>query len=467
MNVVNDHNFLDYFIDRYLNLDWYDYIPVYLDYFGLLNNVCYDFLNLKHSWYLFCLYHNSIMENVLSSYWLFESLIGSQNLSHYVNWLLYLDVNVSRNLNLNKSFLNNWNLHSDLNLFYNFLHDDFFNYFFNYLRDLNNFLNNSWDYNNFLNNSLDFNDFWNFYNFLYIFLNNCGDRFYSFNDSLYGYNLLLSYIHGLVLLDNVVYNFFHLKYSILVDYFWLFDLDLLKYNFLKDLYDWFLYVLFLYSCDFLNDWHLNYLLNYVFDGAILNNWNLLYNLNLLYSIFVIGSLSYYLDLHNLFYCVIYLDDFLHNLRDLHYPLFNLQDWDNLFNDPVHWLITNLDMVFNLRSRDILNSLDYFLDYFLNFNNFWNLNPHLYDFLDDSINWYRFLDDSLSWYHHFTYKLNISILNIIDNNFPDNLDNFLYFYHLLDYLFNLHYFWNLSYHFDYFFYIFWHLDNFLNYLWNLD
>lgn len=190
-------------------------------------------------------------------------------------------------------------------------------------------------------------------------------------------------------------------------------------------------------------WNLDYFFNDVLDGSILYYRYFLDYLHFLYPVSIVGFLAYDLYLYNLFYRIVDLYNFLDYLRHLNYPFLVLDQRHYLFNDSIHGLVSNLYVILDLRSSDVLNSVDDFLDYLLNLNDSWNFDFNFNNFLYNSINWNWLFNGSLSRHDHFSDELDISILYLFNNDLLLNLDQFLYWHQPLYYFFDFNNFWNLS------------------------
>ena len=162
-NLCERNYFFNDSINWNFNLDRYNNILSDFNDLWLLDNVCYNLLNLQSSWNLSILNNNFLLNKLLKFCILFVNFVSYHHLSDYIYGLFDLNVNVSWNLNFNDSFLNNWNVNNLLH-FYNLV--DGFNFlddFFNDLRNLYYFLNDSGDNYDFLDYLFDFNYFGHFY----------------------------------------------------------------------------------------------------------------------------------------------------------------------------------------------------------------------------------------------------------------------------------------------------------------
>ena len=221
--------------------------------------------------------------------------------------------------------------------------------------------------------------------------------------------------------------------------------DFLVADLLDPLNDWFLYSNGFYLDYFLNYRHLFNQFNGFDDLFNLDQRYFYYFLDLLDSVSKNDLLDDDFDLFKDFSVMVDRYDFLNYLRDFHYLLHYFLNLDYLLDYSVHWLISNFNMVPNLRRRQILNPLDYLLNYNLNWH-------HLSDLLM-SVNWHYLLDNSLDlnrllinyllYRNYFLlYQLNISVLNLRHNFLFYHLDNSLDLNYLLDSFLNFDLFGNL-------------------------
>ncbi len=127
-------------------------------------------------------------------------------------------------------------------------------------------------------------------------------------------------------------------------------------------------------------------------GPILNN-GLLYNsLYFFDSISVDNFLYNDFDLDWFFDNVMNLNNFLYDLWNFDDFLHRLNDGNNFFDDSVHRLIPDLNVVSNVWSWHILYSLDNLLNNFLDLYDFGHFNSNLYNLLYDLVYWDWFFDD---------------------------------------------------------------------------
>ena len=226
-------------------------------------------------------------------------------------------------------------------------------------------------------------------------------------------------------------------------------------NFFDNLDDWLLNNLSLHFDYLMNQGYLDNLFNNFFNCSVFDYWLLNNFLNFFYSISVNWFLNDDFNFNRFFDNIMNFNNFLYDLRNLNDFLNNLYNRYNFLNYSVYWLISNFNMVSNIRSWDIFNSLNNFLDNFLNFHNFWHLNPYLNNFLNNLVDWNGLLDDLSSWYNFLSYELDVSILGNWDYDLFFNLSVLLYLNRLLNKSLNLYNFWhlfnNLHNFFDYFWY----------------
>jgi len=264
---------------------------------------------------------------------------------------------------------------------------DFLNNFLYDLRHFYNLFNDSRNDNNFLYDFLYFNHLRDLDKFLYDLFNNSGYSFHSLDNFLNRNNSILNDSDNLWLSNKMINNLFDFFHSVLVKNLWLFDLNLLMNDFLNNLNNWLFNNLSLNFYDFMNQRHLNNFLNDLFYCSVFNNWLLDYFLDFFDSISINGFLDNDFDLYWLFNDIMNLDNLLNDLGNFNNLLNSLNNWDNLLYYSVNWLISNFNMVSNIRSWNILNSLDDLLNNLLNLNNFWHFNPHLNNLLNDLVDWY--------------------------------------------------------------------------------
>ncbi len=203
--------------------------------------------------------------------------------------------------------------------------------------------------------------------------------------------------------------------------------------------------------NFVDQRHLDDLLYNFLYGSVLNN-RLLYDfLDLLNSISVYNLLYDNLHFDWLLDNVMNFYDFLDDLGNFDDFLYCLNNGDDFFDNSVHRLVPDLNVVSNFRSRHILNSLNYFLYDFFNFDYFGHFDSNLYNLLYNLVNWNGLFDDFSGGHYFLSDKFDVSIFDHGDDNFSLNLsvlfdfdwllDDFLYMNHFGHFSDNLNYFFN--------------------------
>lgn len=172
-------------------------------------------------------------------------------------------------------------------------------------------------------------------------------------------------------------------------------------------------------------------------------------------------------------CLNYFLDNLWNLNDFLYCLYD-RNW--FFNNSVHNLVSDLNMVLYLFCVSILNQRNNLLNYLFDLNNLWNLHNFLNQLLYNDRNLNNLFHNLWLWVHNYLlndWNLSDLDLNVVDYSF--NFDNFLHLNNLFNNFLNSNNFrnffdnlndsfndlWNFNDPFDNFFY--W--DDFLNYIGN--
>jgi hypothetical protein len=437
-------------IDWNLNFDWYDDIAIDFDYFRLFNNIGDNLLDFNSSRNFSILNHNSFGYHFFNFSILLVNLISHQDFSDDINWSFDFQVNVSRGIDLNYSFLEHRIVYDFLN--FNYLRDcnNLLYYFFNDLRDFNYLLDYSRDNDNFFNNFLNFNHFWYLNKFLDDFLDQCWNCFDSFDDFLDWNNSILDNPNNLRLFDKVIDDLFYFLDSVLVENFGDLNFELFmnkSFNYFDDrLFDEFLFDL----NDFLNYGNLNDFFNDFFDSFIFYNRFFNYSLNIFDPVSVYYFLDNNLDLNRFFNNVMDLNYLLYDSWNLDNFLNNLNDRNDFFDDSIYRFISNFNVISDVWSGHILDSFNDLLNNFLNFHNFWNLNSDFDNFLNDLIDCNRLLYDFFCGNNFLSHKLNVSVLSHRYDDFLLNLSVSLNLNWNFNFLFNFNNFRYFSYKFDNFF-----------------
>ena len=389
--------------------------------------------------------------NDLFKFWnLYQFLYNS------VYGLFNLNENILLNFNLNWSILEYWHFDSPLNLSNNFSDNLFFHNLFDDLRNLDYLFNNTRHNNNLFNNPFNFNNFRYFNHLLNKFINLNPNLFDSVDDSWYFYNFLLDVLEWFLNFNDMVDNFFNFHYLWFLN-----DQRISQINFLNDcildalnngLFDKFLHS----NKSFMNDRYLHNLFNfswYLFNHLnnlsdnffnlfdfVLNDYLLSDNFDFLYSGLSVSHLNY----------------FLYNLWHFNYSLYCLDYWNWFFDDSFYNFVLDFNMIEDFPSISVLDYWNDFLNYFLDLNNFWNLDNSFNDFL----NYHRYFYYSFNnFFHRHDFLLNkfnllILFFNVVHNPFHldyfFNLNNFLFnplnFYNFRNFLFNLNESFNDSWNF---------------------
>ena len=369
VNNLNWNHFFDNSVNWNLNLHWYDDVSGDLNDLWLFDNICDDLLYFQSSGNFSILHHNSLRNHFLNLRVLLVNFISHQDFSYHINWPFNFQVNISRGINFNVSFLENReidnpfnfnNLRYRNNFFYNFLYD---------LRHFDDFLDYSWHNDYFFDNSFDLNDLWNFNKFLDNFLNNCWDSFDSFNDFFNRNDSFFNDSDDFGFFNKVIDDFFDFFNSVLIKNLRYLNFNLLMNDSFNNFDNW-LFDDFLLNFDnFVNDGYLNNFLYNFFNCPVLNNG--LFNNS--FNFFDLISVNNFLDndfhFNWLLNYVMNLNNFLYNSWNFNYLLNDLDNWNNFLYYPVNRLISDLDVVSNVWSWNILDSLNDLFNNFLNFNDF--------------------------------------------------------------------------------------------------
>ncbi len=383
-NLDRDH-FLNDSINWNLNLDRDNNVSIYLYDFRLFDNVGDNFFDFEGSGDFSVLDDDSLRYHFLNFGVFLVNLISDKNLSDDINWPLDFDVNVARHINLDNSFLEDRVVHNFFDLdelrdHYNLLDD-----LFNDLRHFDYFLDNSWDNNNSFNYFLNLDDFRNFHKFFDNFLDNSWYCLYSFNDFLNWDHSLFDNSDNFRLLYKVIDDLLDFFDSVLVKNFRNLDLDFLMNEPFDDLDDWlFNYFSFDFN-NFMNQGHLNDFLNHFLNGSVLHNGLFNYSFNFFNSVSVDNFFNDNFNFDWLFDNVVNLNDFFNDSRDFDNLLDYLNYGYHFFNNSVDRFVPDFDVVSDVGCRDILDSFDDLFDNFLNFDDFWDFNSDLNDFLNDLVN----------------------------------------------------------------------------------
>jgi hypothetical protein len=111
----------------------------------------------------------------------------------------------------------------------------------------------------------------------------------------------------------------------------------------------------------------------------------------------------------------HLYDFLDNLWNLYNSLDSLYNRNYFFNNSINRLISNFNMISNIRCWYIFNSLYDFLYYLLYLYHFYNLLFQRNDLLYDYLNWnWRSRNWLLNLYNLLLYQFNVPILRNIND-----------------------------------------------------
>lgn len=467
MHNFNRHNFFNKSVNRHLNLNWNDYVSIYLNYFWLLNYIGDDLLHFQCPRNLNVLNNHSLCNHLLEFCCFLVDFISDKHFPYNIYWLLHSQVNISWSLNLYDPFLNYGNVHDFLylnylrncnNLLYDLLDD---------LRHFYYFLDHSWNNHYFLYYFLHLNNFRNLNQFLNYFLNHCWNSLHPFYNFFHRYDPIFNDSDDLRLFHKMIDNPFYLFHTILIQYFRFFNLHFFMNNPLNNLYNRLLNVLLFHLDNLFNQWHLNNFLNDFFHHPILNNWFLDYSFNRLDSITINYLLNHNLHLNWLFNYIMNLNYFLYDLRNLNDLLNSLNDRYYFLNVSIHRLVSDFNMIAYVRCRDVLHSLDDLLYYFLNLNNLRHLHSHLNNLLYYLIHWNRLLYNLSSWHNLFPHQVNVPIFSYRHNDLFLDLDVFFYLDWFLDDFLHFNNSWYLLNYFDDLLYDFGNLDYSFLYAWYLN
>ena len=345
--------------------------------------------------------------------------------------------------------------------------NNFFNNLFNDLRDFNYFFDDSWDDDYLFNNFLNFNNLWHFNELLYNFFNQGWDSFNSFNDFLNWDNSVLDDFNDFRLFNKMVDNLFDFLDSVLVKDFGYLNLDFFVDKSFNNLDNWLFDDFLLDFNNFLNNRHLNYFLDNLFNRPILHDRFFNYSFDIFNPISVYNFLNNNLNLNGFFNNVMNLDNLLYDSRDFDNFLDHLDNGYDFFDDSIHRFISDFNVVSDVWSRHIFNSFNNLLYDFFNFDYFRNFHSDFDYFLNNLINRNGLFDDFFCGDNFLSHQFDVPILNHWNNDLLLNFSVPFDFNWNLNSLFNFNNFRYFTNNFDYFLDNFRHFDDSFLDSWNFN
>jgi hypothetical protein len=198
------------------------------------------------------------------------------------------------------------------------------------------------------------------------------------------------------------------------------NINFLNTNSLNSLYNRNLYKLLDSNHNFFNNRNLHNLLHLFYHLSDRFNNMRVCLFYLFYFLLNYNSLTDDLYFPNLYDSVDYLFYYLDNLGHLFYSLHDLDYWDGLLHDSIHYCVLDLNVVLHLSCISILDHWNYLLHYFLHLDYLRHLHCFLHDFLHDDWHFNDFLNNFLNRDENLSYDFDLLYL------FLDMIDNFLDF-----------------------------------------
>ena len=212
---------------------------------------------------------------------------------------------------------------------------------------------------------------------------------------------------------------------------------------------------------------MNYFLDNFLYRSVFNYRLFYYSFDFFNSVSVNNFFNNNLYFNRLFDHIMHLNNFLDYLRYFKNLLNNLDNRDNLLNDSINRFIPDFNVISDIRSWNVFNSFDNFLNNLLNFNNLWYFNSDFNYFFNYLINRDWLLDYLSCRDDFFSNQFNIAIFGNWNDDLLFDFSVSLNFDEPFDNLFNLNNFRDLSDNLNDFFNHFWYLNNSLFDSWNLN